>query len=412
MSATGDRLDPEGRSRLKPELDVLALLEKLVATDSQNPGAQEAEVARYVDALARELGFSSRIIDTAPGRSNVLVTIDAGGPRALALCGHLDTKPTGAGEHQWETPPLEMVVHDGLAYGLGTSDMKGAVAAMLVAAERWSKSANSGRLELVFTADEEAGSQYGASMLSERDLVRADAMLIGEPSGIDVPWESLFLVSRGICRFEVDVESTQGHSGLSERLPTSATIAAARAVLALDEELELSYDPHPDYRYQPTVNPGVLIEGGVNYGVHPGNATVCCDVRLVPGMSQTLLDREVRKVLEETMPDDVRWSVRYGRNALAWKEPVDIKPDHELVIAAQESCEATFGRRLPYAAYPGGTDATPFVSVANIPTVPSLGPGWLSVAHAPNERVGVDQLSQAVDLYEEIAHRFLRSSRV
>ena len=71
------------------------LLEFLVAIDSQNPGAGEAEIARNVDELARSLGFYSRIVDTAPGRSNVLVTVDAGGPKVLAFSGHLDTKPVG-----------------------------------------------------------------------------------------------------------------------------------------------------------------------------------------------------------------------------------------------------------------------------------------------------------------------------
>ncbi len=67
------------------------------------------------------------------------------------------------------------------------------------------------------------------------------------------------------------------------------------------------------------------------------------------------------------------------------------------------------GRQPPFAAYPGGTDATAFAGIAGIPTVASLGPGWLSVAHGPNERVGVDQLRQAAELYESVARRYLES---
>ena len=258
------------------------LLETLVAIDSQNPGTGEAEIARYLDDLARSLGFDSRIVDAAPGRSNVLVTVDAGGPKVLAFSGHLDTKPIGDTMSDWDTSPLELHVRDGLAYGLGTSDMKGAIACMLVAARRWAQNANGGRLELVFTADEEAGSEYGAKALCERGLVAADALIIGEPSGISEPWEAIFLVSRGICCFDVLIEGTQGHSGLSERLPTSATVAAAKAVLALHKDLKPSFESHPDYDYRPTVNAGVRLEGGVFYAVHPGKASVSCDVRLVP----------------------------------------------------------------------------------------------------------------------------------
>jgi succinyl-diaminopimelate desuccinylase len=64
---------------------------------------------------------------------------------------------------------------------------------------------------------------------------------------------------------------------------------------------------------------------------------------------------------------------------------------------------------LPYAAYPGGTDATFFISMAGIPTITSLGPGWLSVAHGPNECVGLDQLEQAIASYKTIARRFLQT---
>jgi succinyl-diaminopimelate desuccinylase len=384
------------------------LLETLVAIDSQNPGTGEAEIARYVDELARSLDFDSRIVDTAPGRSNVLVTVDAGGPKVLAFSGHLDTKPVGDAKSKWDTPPLELHVRDGLAYGLGTSDMKGAIACMLVAAKRWTQSASSGRLVLVFTADEEAGSEYGAKALCEHGLVEADAMIIGEPSGISEPWEAIFLVSRGICCFDVVIEGTQGHSGLSERLPTSATVAAAKAVLALHDDLKPSFEPHPDYDYQPTINAGVRLEGGVFYAVHPGKATVSCDIRLVPGMQVDQLDREIRTTLANALPKDVDWGLRYRQNQLGWMEPVAIDPNHELVAAAQAGCEEALDRRLPYAAYPGGTDATAFISMAGIPTIASLGPGWLSVAHGPNEYVGLDQLEQAAVLYEALARQFLR----
>jgi acetylornithine deacetylase/succinyl-diaminopimelate desuccinylase-like protein len=384
------------------------LLETLVAIDSQNPGTGEAEIARYVDDLARSLGFDSRIVDAAPGRSNVLVTVDAGGTKVLAFSGHLDTKPIGDTMSDWDTPPLELHVRDGLAYGLGTSDMKGAIACMLVAARRWAQNANDGRLELVFTADEEAGSEYGAKALCERGLVAADALIIGEPSGISEPWEAIFLVSRGICCFDVVIEGTQGHSGLSERLPTSATVAAARAVLALHEDLKPSFEPHPDYDYRPTVNAGVRLEGGVFYAVHPGRATVSCDIRLVPGMRMDQLDREVRETLANALPKDVGWRLRYRQDQLGWMEPVAIDPNHELVAAAQGGCEEALGRSLPYAAYPGGTDATAFISMAGIPTIASLGPGWLSVAHGPNEHVGLDQLEQAAALYESIARQYLQ----
>jgi succinyl-diaminopimelate desuccinylase len=385
---------------------VLDLTAELVAIDSQNPGTGEARIADFTAAYARERGLAARIVETAPGRCNVLVTADAGAGPSLALSGHLDTKPVGDARGAWRTPPLELTVEDDLAYGLGSSDMKGAVAAMLRAAESWARTARRGRLSLILTADEEAGSDHGAKALAHRGLVDADAIVIGEPSGVREPWEALYVVSRGICCFEVVIEGRQGHSGLSGSLPTSATVAAARATTALAGFRPTVPQP-PSVPCEPTVNAAVRVSGGVFYGVHPGDATVATDIRLVPGMNRADLDRELRALLTAALPADVDWTIRYADGSLGWMEPAQIAADHPVVAAAQSASRRTLGRELPLAAYPGGTDATHFINIGGTPAVAALGPGWLSVAHGPNECVGVSQLTEAEELYTCLAHTYL-----
>ncbi len=386
-------------------VDPVDLLAELVAIDSSNPGPGEAAIARYIDDLARRWGFESRVVETAPGRANVLVRVDAGGSRSLGLSGHLDTKPAGE-LARWRTPPWELSIDGDLAYGLGTSDMKGALAAMLVAARTWSATARRGRLDLIFTADEEAGSQLGAWELARRGLVDVEAVLVGEPSGITTEWEQLSVVSRGICCFEVTVHGRQGHSGLSERLPTSATVAAARAVLAIDA-LRPRHPPAGEIPRTPTVNAGVRIGGGVFFGVHPGHATADCEVRLVPGKRRDELVADVRAALAAAMPADVRWDVRLRPDQLGWLPASEIAADHPLVRAAGDAAAQVLGRKLPLGVYPGGTDASAFSQGAGVPSIASLGPGWLSVAHAPNEHVGRSQVRDAAEIYRRIATAFL-----
>lgn len=387
---------------------VLDLTAELVAIDSQNPGVGEESIAAYVVDYLRGRGMAARIVEAEPGRPNVLATIDAGAGPHLGLSGHLDTKPVGEALSAWRTPPCELVVDGDLAYGLGSSDMKGAVAAMLLAAESWAATATHGKLSLIFTADEEAGSEHGAKALAQRGELTPDAILIGEPSGVTEPWEALYVVSRGICCFEVVLTGQQGHSGLSERLPTSATIAAARVVTALSE-FAPSVVRTPAIRCAPTVNAGVRIGGGVFYGVHPGDATVSTDIRLVPGMDRDVLDRELRALLAGVVPDDVAWELRYADGSLGWMDAAEIAPDHPVVAAARKACVDVLGGEPPLAAYPGGTDATHFGNLGATPAVAALGPGWLSVAHGPNECVGVGQLDQAERLYERLAHAYIGS---
>lgn len=390
--------------------DPIELLADLVAIDSQNPDPGEARIAAHVQDFCRTLGMDTRVVEAAPGRTNVIALAHAGAGPAIGLSGHLDTKPVGDALARWQTPPLELTADGDLGYGLGTSDMKGGIAAMLTAAQAWTRTATRGTLALVLTADEEAGSVHGAHALTADPalLPRLDGLVIGEPSGITEPWERLFVVSRGICCFTVHIETAQGHSGLSEHLPTSASVAAAHAVLAL-HGWRPSYPTNPAYEWHPTVNSGVLVSSGVTFGVHPGHAEVACDVRTVPGMSREGLAREVEAVLKEHLPPDADWTVRFRADQLGWMEPVSLDPSHRLVAAAQQAAAAVLGAELPLGAYPGGTDATAFMGAAGIPTITSLGPGWLSVAHGPNERVGLSQVRQAAHLYHELATRFVNA---
>lgn len=387
---------------------VLDLTAELIAIDSQNPGTGEASIAAFVADYAQQRGLEAEVIETAPGRCNVIVTADAGPGSHLALSGHLDTKPAG-NVSAWKTPPFELVVDGSLAYGLGTSDMKGAVAAMLLATQSWVETANHGRLSLILTADEEAGCDHGSIALAKRGLVSANAIVIGEPSGISEPWESMYLVSRGISCFEIQLRGQQGHSGLSDILPTSATVAAARIITALSK-FSPTVPTIPSTPCKPTINAAVQISGGVFYGVHPGEALIASDIRLVPGMSKAVLDHELRSLLQATLPEDIEWNIRYADGSLGWMDAAETAPDQPVVSAAQEACTKVFGESLPLRAYPGGTDATHFLNIAGIPTIAALGPGWLSVAHGPNERVGVFQLTQAQQLYENLAHIFIEGT--
>lgn len=382
-------------------MDVLDLTGELVAIDSHNPGGDERRIAGYVQGWAAERGIDCTVLEPVPGRPNAMLTIDRGPGRHLALCGHLDTKPVGDAREQWRTDPWTFTIDGDLGYGLGASDMKGAVAAMLCVAADFAMHGSIGTLSVLLTADEEQGSQAGArALVAAGALPPFDAMVIGEPSGMDRPWEAMYLVSRGICVFDVIVRTRQGHSGLSERLGRNAVQVAADIVRALEE-----FRPAYSGEYAPTVNPGMLISGGVSSGTWPGMCTVCCELRLVPGMERD----EVRSALEahvRAAAGDAEVQIRYRDGSLGWKSASALDPQAPVVRAAQRAAARVLGAALPIAAYPGGTDASFFIP-AGIPAVTSLGPGWLTVSHGPNECVGITQLHEAVALYRALTGEFL-----
>ena len=254
------------------EDEVLEFTKELIATDSANPPGDERAVAQMVVDRLRDLGIDDvRTIGPEEERPSVLAEVEgAKSGASLILSGHIDTKPAGD-LTAWDTDPWDPVVSEGKLYGLGSGDMKAAVAAMTYAAAGLKKvGLPAGTLKLVFTADEEAGSVKGSKWLAEQGLLEADAAIIGEPSGVHQEWEALHLVSRGAALFKVIVRGTQMHSSITDRLPAiNASVKMAELMSRMDKDLKgcLTYPEHPLSPLGPTVNVGVMVQGGVFYGI-------------------------------------------------------------------------------------------------------------------------------------------------
>jgi acetylornithine deacetylase len=393
--------------------ELLRFAAELVATPSPNlPGDERAVVQVILAQLAR-LGLpGAEIAAKEPHRPNVIVRLPGQRPgRTLMLCGHSDTKPPGD-LAQWQTDPFQPVFREGKLYGLGATDMKGAVAAMIyaTAALRQCGSALTGDLLLVINADEERSMKFGSEFLATEYGLRADAALLGEPSGIAGPeFEFLHLLSRGVACFKVRVHGTQMHSSLSDRLPSvNANVKLAEVLTRMNRALHLTFRPHA-LCSAPTVNLGVKIEGGVGYGVYPGIAEFQADIRTLPGMTRPQLQADLEQCLAAIRRDDpaLRVMLEFEEPPLDWIPPTEVPADHPLVQALLQAAEQVLGRRPQLTAFPGGTDAAKFQAVAGIPTIPSFGPGWLNLAHAPNECVGTEALVQAAKMYALAAQTYL-----
>jgi acetylornithine deacetylase/succinyl-diaminopimelate desuccinylase-like protein len=395
--------------------ELLDYARQLIATPSMNPPGDERAMAEVVLHRLADLGLTGAETKAkAPNRPNILCRLTGAldGP-TLMYNGHLDTKPIGD-RAQWNTDPLRGEIVDGQLYGLGIGDMKAAVAAMVYAAGalRTSGVPLGGDLLLVFSADEEAGSAYGAHYLVEQKLVHADAAVLGEPSGVQKEWEHICLLSRGNACFRTKVWGTQMHSSLSDTLPSvnaSAKMAYVLWRMNRDFRSSIHFAPHPLCAQGPTVNAGVMVRGGIFYGVYPGYAEFSTDLRTLPGMTQEGVGRDLEAFLNDLRAEDpaLKVELEFEPSPLGWTPASEIAASHPIVRALQRAAEFVFGTSPPLGAFAGTTDATRFQFGLGIPTVPAFGPGRCSLAHGPNERVAVDSLWQAAQVYAICALHYL-----
>jgi acetylornithine deacetylase/succinyl-diaminopimelate desuccinylase-like protein len=389
-------------------LDVIGIARELVRTPSPNPPGDESAVAAIVQELLPALQLpKAHVIARHESRPNLLVTLDFGaGGRHLVLSGHLDTKPVA--DATWRVDPFGADVEGDRLYGLGSGDMKSALAAMLVTASRLARSAPScGRLSLLFTADEENGSAYGAYHVAHSVPLDADGVVIGEPGGIHEDYDRLHLVSRGIARLRLVARGRQGHSSLSDELGTrNAGVDAARAVTEVADSLALDTpeNVHGLGGWTPTVNTGMIYRGGVGFGVLPGVMAVDTEVRLLPGMRREAVDEAFTALAERVSQKtggDLR--IEFDEPPNDWLPATLVAPSDPLVEAARAACQAVLGTDPAPAVFPGTTDATWFNALQGLPTLPALGPGLLRRAHAADEWVSITVVGQAVELYTHLA---------
>ncbi|WP_210505506.1 M20 family metallopeptidase [Naasia sp. SYSU D00057] len=396
--------------------DVIELAQRLVRTPSPVLDGDEVAVAGVITEALAEAGLPApQVIAKEASRPNLLTTVGFGpGGSHLVLSGHLDTKPVGAA--QWTVDPFGADIDGDRLYGLGSADMKAAVAAMVVAAGEVVRGAElaSGKLSLLFTADEENGAEYGAKHVAEVLDLDADGLVIGEPGGIRDDYDSLHVVSRGLGRFTVTARGVQGHSSLSaifDRRNAGADLADAVSALRRSVDVAIPADEDGLRDWAATVNPGLTYRGGWGYGVLPERMTATVEVRTLPGMTDERLLGDLRSAIEPWRQESgAHVDVDFDDAPHHWIDGTRVRGDDRLVQAVQRAMEATLGHAAPLSVFPGTTDTSWFARTG-IPSLPALGPGLLARAHGADEWVSVAAVRKSVDLYRSLIEGFCTSPR-
>ncbi len=366
------------------KLDVVALTQKLVGFDTVNPPGNEAACALYLGDILEKAGFRVNYHESSPGRLELVARIGTDDTKSpVCLAGHLDTVPLG--QEPWTVNPLSGEVKDGKLFGRGASDMKGGVAAMVVAAvELADRIKHSCGISLVFVTDEETGCN-GSAWLSKRPeiLGRAGALIVGEPTD-----NTPFLGHKGALWIDAVARGKSAH-GSMPHMGENAILKAARAMLRL-AEFDFKISDHV-YMGAPTLNIGT-VKGGMNINSVPDQAHFSIDIRPIPGLDISTLFSRLKDEVKDLADLDIRIGV----------EGIWTDPSHAWIVEVFDMLIPILGKRPDAAAATYFTDAGMLVpGFGGIPAI-IMGPGQANMAHRTDEFCSVSRLNQAVDAYIKI----------
>jgi acetylornithine deacetylase/succinyl-diaminopimelate desuccinylase-like protein len=434
--------------------EVTGYLQGLIRIDTSNPPGNETLAARYIEEILQKEGLQPTVVESEPGRGNVLARLAGGGEKTLMLLGHTDVVAVEP-EH-WTHPPFSGALIDGYVWGRGALDMKNMVAANLMVFLLLKREGVSLDRDIVFaaTADEEAGKgNHGPGWILDHRPELWDAPLIiteGGGSDFSVGDQRFYTCQtgqKGLCRLRVIARGTPGHGsmphgnnailklskalaglegavlpahicgsvqkfveGIAEQRPEAeaatwrqvldeAHCDEALAALPIDEEWRRELGAV--LRNTASVT---MLQSGSKINVIPGEATAWVDGRLAPGQTEESFVAELRAFIGEEVEIAID----------QYTPPLEADADTELFRVIQ----TVMGERepgvpvLPYL-MPAGTDAKhimprrPETQIYGfMPYRQKPGEEEMKLIHGHDERTAVEELLFATKVLYEVVCRF------
>ncbi len=372
--------------------DVLALTRDLIARPSVTP--DDAGCQALISERLAKAGFRCEQIDFGAVK-NLWATHGQGG-EVLCFLGHTDVVPPGPRE-AWASDPFEPTERDGHLYGRGAADMKGSVAAFVVALEQFvaAHPRHPGTIALLLTSDEEGDAIDGVRRVAEhfrRSGQPIHFCVTGEPSSKERLGDLLRVGRRGTLSGTLTVRGIQGHVAYPEK----ARNPIHQAMPALAELCARRWDEgYPEFPASSFQISNIHAGTGAN-NVIPGHCEVVFNFRYNPGWQAEALEAEVQAVLDRHgLEYDLRWH-RGG-------EPFRTG-EGRLRVAARGVMQELCGV-VPEENTGGGTSDARFIAPLGAEVV-ELGPINASI-HKVDERVALAELERLPTLYRAIAERLL-----
>ncbi len=382
------------------QTEVLQLAEQLMAQPSVTP--DDAGCQQIISQRLQQAGFSVEAIN-AGEVTNLWASRNFGGNgRHLMFAGHTDVVPTGPLE-QWQFPPFEPRVENGMLCGRGAADMKSSLAAMVVAAERLNSGADAlrGTLSFLITSDEEGpalhGTRHVVDELQQRGI-KPDFCVVGEPSSSQQLGDVARCGRRGSINARLTVRGVQGHVAY----PDDAVNPIHRAMAALHALSSHQWDAGNEY-YPPTSLQISNINGGTGAtNVIPGELHVLFNLRFSTEQTAEGIRAKVDELLA---PFNLDHSLDWELSGLPF-----LTRNGTLTEAVSRAVASVTGLQCELSTSGGTSDGRFIAPWADSPGEPvevvELGPTNATI-HKIDERISVAELAPLCEIYLAIARTLL-----
>lgn len=373
------------------EAEVIRLTQQLIQKPSFTPND-----AGCMDLLSQRMqgqGFhclQQRFEDV----DNLLIWHGDAQP-ALLFLGHTDVVPVGD-ENLWHYPPLSATIDQGMLYGRGAADMKGSVAAMVLAMEKFvgQNPKHQGKIALMLTSDEEGAAENGIKKFIPfvAEQHKFDYCLVGEPSSSTQLADTVRIGRRGSLHVKIEILGKQGHVAYPQHAENPIFKAAATIAQLAETTWDTGNQDFPPTSFQISN----ITTDNQAANVVPGKLNIQANFRYSPESSPQSLQQKLQHILDQQQ-------LKYS---LDWKlsgQPFHCQNEffkQQLTQSIEQICGIT-----PEFNTAGGTSDGRFVAQQGIATM-ELGPLNASI-HQVNESVAVNDLLRLESIYLKLIQRLL-----
>jgi len=393
----------------KEDLDWgIKLLSDMISIATVNPPGKNFDLfARYISNVLNDIGMFVDVVEVprdvvedicreCVGYPRYIVVGRAGfGKPVIQFNGHYDVVPAGSG---WSYNPFKAVIYNGRVFGRGAVDMKGGIAAFIIAVKAFLSRYKEfrGSIEIALVPDEEIGGGSGSGYLVKY-ISKPDYAIIAEPSNSS----SIWIGHKGALWGFIEVFGKQSHGSTPWRGVNAFEYMAKIATRFVEiyrnvlESRVSVYDYGVERGAMPTINIGGEVKGGVKINVVPGYYAFSFDRRVVPEENLDDVEKEIAEIVNRIATNYPEIQVKISiTNRL---NPALTKPESILVTKMRKAAKAVIGFEPKLTVCVGGLDLHYYIE-QGVEAI-SYGPGPGENAHIVDEYILIDEIEKVANVY-------------